>query len=107
MPAPVTYTSRRIEVSTSFSHRDRDRQAQSLPKVKASKATAGVTGMTLAAMESLKGPSARSNRGWSNRGREPDTPEVPEPVDIRYPHHAKRWKLGVGRLNDRGSICYE
>ena len=41
--------------------------------------------------------SARRNRGWSNQGREPDTPEVHEPVDIRSPHHAKRWKLGVGR----------
>ena len=26
-----------------------------------------------------------------------DTPAVNEPADIRYPHHAKRWKLGVGR----------
>ena len=89
-PAPVTYTSRRIEVSTSFPPRDRDRQAQSLPNVNAIKATARLTGTTLAAMESLKGPLARSNRGWSNGGREPDTPEVHEPVDIRYPHHAKR-----------------
>jgi hypothetical protein len=96
-PAPATYTSRRIEVSTSLPPRDRDRQAQSLPKISASKVTAGLPGMPLAAMESLKGPAARSNRGWSNRGREPDTPEVHEPIGIRYPHHAKRWKLGVGQ----------
>ena len=95
--APVTYTSRRIEASTSLPPRNQDRQAQSLPKISTSKVTAGVPGMPLAAMESLKGPAARSNRGWSNRGREPDTPEVHEPIGIRYPHHAKRWKLGVGR----------
>ena len=53
--------------------------------------------MTLAAMDSLKEPLVRSNRGWSNRSREPDTPEVQEPIGIRYPHHAKRWKLGVGQ----------
>ena len=90
--APVTYTSRRIEIRTSLPPRNQDRQAQSLPKISTSKVTAGVPGMPLAAMESLKGPLARSNRGWSNRTREPDTPEVQEPIGIRYPHHAKRWK---------------
>ena len=37
------------------------------------------------------------NRGWTNRGREACIPEVHEPVDIRNPHQAQRWRLVVGR----------
>ena len=73
------------------------RTAQPRHQVDINQATAGPPSRTLAAIESLRGPSARHNRGWTNGGREPDTPEVNGPADIRYPHHAKRWKLGVGR----------
>ena len=97
IPERSTYSSRRIEVNTSGLDMDVVRTAQPRRQVDVTQATAGPPGRTLAAMESLRGPSARCNRGWSNRGREPDTPEVHEPSDIRSPHHAKRWRLGVGR----------
>ena len=92
-----TYVSRRIAVGNSRMNNDMVRTTQSRRQVDVTPTTAGPTCRTLAAMESLREPSARCNRGWTNGGREPDTPEVHEPADIRYPHHAKRWRLGGGR----------
>ena len=96
------YVSRRIAVGTSRTDNDMVRTTQPRHQVDVTTTIAGPTCRTLAAMESIRGHSARCNRGWTNGGREPDTPEVNGPADIRYPHHAKRWKLGVGR-NPRDS----
>ena len=84
-------------MNTSRLDMDMGRTTQPRRHVDVTQVTAGPPCRTLAAMESLRGPSARCNRGWFNRGHKPDTPEVHEPADIRYPHHAKRWRLGVGR----------
>ena len=92
-----TYVSRRIAVSTSRMDNDMVGTTQPRRPMDVTSTTPSPTGRPLAAMKSLRGPSARCNRGWTNGGREADTPEVNEPADIRYPHHAKRWKLGVGR----------
>ena len=96
IPEWSTYSSRRIEVNTSRLDMDMGRMTQPRHHVDITQATTDPQCRTLAAIESLRGPSARCNRRWSNRGRKPDTPEVHEPADIRYPHHAKRWRLGVG-----------
>ena len=84
-------------MGTSRTDNDMVRTTQPRRQMDVTPTIAGPTCRTLAAMESLRGPSARCNRGWTDGGREPDTPEVNEPADIRYPHHAKSWKLGVGR----------
>ena len=84
-------------MTTSQLDTDVIRTAQPRHQVDVNQERAGPPSRTLAAMESLRGPSARRNRGWTNGGREPDTPVVNGPANIRYPHHAKRWKLGVGR----------
>ena len=86
-----TYVSRRIAVGTSRTDNDMVRTTQPRRQMDVTPTIAGPTCRTLAAMESLRSPSVRCNRGWTNGGREPDTPEVNEPADIRYPHHAKRW----------------
>ena len=44
-----------------------------------------------------RGPLARCIRERFNRSRKADTPKIHKPVDIRYPHQAKRWRLGVVR----------
>ena len=64
---------------------------------KATQATSSQTGTPLAAMASLRGPLARCYRARFSDGKGNDTPVIYKPTDIRYPHNAKRWRLGVGR----------
>ena len=51
----------------------------------------------LASMGSLRGPLARQNRANFNSSQVDSTREN-TPREIRYPHNAKRWRLGVGRV---------
>ena len=104
IPERSTYSSRRIEVTTSQLDTDVVRTAQPRHQVDVNQERAGPPSRTLAAMESLKGPSARRNRGWTNGGRKPDTPVVSGPADtpckaLKAGHGSKS-----GRLNDRGGI---
>jgi hypothetical protein len=51
---------------------------------------------TLASVYSLRGPHARSTRAKTIK--EIDTaPLITGPEQMRYPHSAKQWQLGVGR----------
>ena len=84
-------------VITSICRRALPQPEHTIDRGNATQATSRQTSTPLAALASLRGPSDRCNRGWFNQGREADAPEVHEPVDIRYPHHAKRWRLDVGR----------
>jgi hypothetical protein len=65
--------------------------------VKETQATSEQTGTPLAAVASLRGPLARRNRAKFSDDKGNDTPVICKPTDIRYPHNAKRWRLGVGR----------
>ena len=85
-----TYVSRRIAVSTNSIDNATIGTTQPRRLMDVISTISSLTGRPLAAMESLRGPLARCNRVWTNGGHEADTPEVNEPADIRYPHHAKR-----------------
>ena len=72
IPERSTYSSRRIEVNTSRLDMDKVRTTQPRRQVDVTQATAGPPSRTLAAMESLRGPSARMVRPGSRTGHAGD-----------------------------------
>ena len=44
-----------------------------------------------------EGPNARSNRATVLRGVEAPPPTISHPQMVSYPHHARKWQLGVGK----------
>ena len=59
--------------------------------------------VSLASMTSLRGPSARSNRATVLKWMEP-SPTITHPQLVSFPHHAKKWQLGVGKCPGQETI---
>jgi hypothetical protein len=57
----------------------------------------------LSSMDSLRGPLARQNRANFNSGQVNSTRDR-EPREIRCPHNAKRWRLGVGQVRGERNL---
>jgi hypothetical protein len=57
----------------------------------------------LASMGNLRGLLARQKRPNFNSAQVDSTRDS-EPREIRYPHNAKRWRLGVGRVQGERNL---
>ena len=64
---------------------------------------AKLSGLLLSSMASLRGPHARLNRATHFQGID-NAPTSSGLTQVRYPHKAKQWHLGVGKCSGREKV---